>query len=319
MATKIWEIDFTSFSGSSDVLYDQIGAQHLTIFSGTQSIQDPLTGFNNRKGVYISANGSVQKYVTYGPGTIDLTNARFTSSYTQRSFVLWVYPREMYNPTYWEGGIYDESFWCSNSAISTISNGVGANQPLTGIFLAINGTKVITTSALLSTAWHCIVITIDRGSNTTKFYIDKTLIGSSVANPTVATPYSEYLGDHYSAASEGSYYLGQATTYTGILTQSEINSIYDTFLVDSVVGSAYYQTFSGQVYGIDGVVASGVPIIAYYNDTNSIVHSTTTSGDGSYQVLLPYSGAYTVVAANGPYGGTAAIPVIATSGSVYFP
>ena len=101
--SKIWEVDFTSFSGSSNVLYDMVGSNHLTVFNGTMNKQDPLIGFDNRRGVYFSVNGSAQKYVLYESGIINITEARFTASYSYRSFVLWIRPVGLGSGTsYWE-------------------------------------------------------------------------------------------------------------------------------------------------------------------------------------------------------------------------
>ena len=47
--SKIWEIDFTSFSGSSAL--DNVGTQDLTVVSGTIKKVQPLSQFNFRPGI----------------------------------------------------------------------------------------------------------------------------------------------------------------------------------------------------------------------------------------------------------------------------
>jgi len=320
MATKIWEVDFTSFSGGSNVLYDKVGSQPLTIFSGT-STPVAIPGFNNRQGLYFSNNNALQSYVIHGPGVPSVPNAQLRTPYDQRSFVLWIYPVNMYNSTYWDNANKVNGIWGAYDTTPTAQDGIFAMNYAAGNFYSIqakiNSGDYIDSSGPLTNNWHCVVLTVDRLSNNTKLYIDTVLIDSAAATPSSGSAAYEFIGD-YNTANEGSYYLGQATTYSGVLSPAEITSIYNTFLADSVVGSTYYQTFSGHVYGIDGSAASGIPVCAYYPNLNSVVHSTLTSGDGSYQVILPYSGTYTVFAASGSVGAVA-IPVVAASGGVYFP
>ena len=100
---KIWEVDFTSFSGSSNVLYDLVGSGHLTSYSGTMNKQEPLIGFANRRGIYISLNSNAQTYYLYGTGVPNVSLARFSATYNYRSFVLWIRPVGINSGTsYWD-------------------------------------------------------------------------------------------------------------------------------------------------------------------------------------------------------------------------
>lgn len=316
---KIWQTDFTSFSGVTDVLYDLVGTQHLTVTSGTINKQDPLLDFNYRKGVYFSANADIQRYVLYGGGTIDLTNARMTASYNYRSFVLWLYTYNMGNATYWETTANKINIWGSYNAGARVDYGICATSNGNGIEVLNNLVSILSYTSNLSNGWHCIVVTVDRIIPQMKLYIDTTLIGTSATTITANTPtVGEVIGDS-GGSNEGSFYVGEATTYDHILNQTEIDNIYNTFLVDSIVGSDPYQTFSGYVYGLNNQVVSGASVVAYHRETESIVHITETNVSGYFSLDLPYSGTYVVIAEEAPYGGTRSIPVIATSGGVYFP
>lgn len=318
--TKIWQTDFTTFSGVTNVLYDLVGTQHLSITSGTLNKVDPLIGFSNRKGMYFSNNGNIQQYVLYAPdGSINLTNARFTAPYTTRSFVLWIYTYTMGNITYWDNTTNTINLWGSYNTGARVDYGLVSPPLGAGIAVLNNQTIFLGSTVALTTGWHCAVVTINRTSPQTKLYIDKYLVGTSTTVVASGSPtVGEVIGDT-GGSNEGTFYLGEATTYDHILSQAEVNTIYDTFMVDSITGPANYQTFSGYVYGLNNQVVSGAALTTYHKDTSQVVHETTTSSNGYFQIILPYSGTYVVTADQAPNSGTRSFPVIATSGGVYFP
>jgi hypothetical protein len=316
---KIWEIDFTSFSGSSNILYDQVGNGDLTVYNGTINKQEPLSGFNHRRGVYFSNNNDQQQYVLYEPSIISIEEARFSATYNRRSFALWIYTEGMGNSSYWDSSSNRLNIWGYNNAVGRVDAGIGASSLGDGIGIIRNQTLLIQSFSLLENGWHLIVVTIDRLAPQTRLYIDNELIGTSTSIIEATTPtVSEVIGDT-GTGNEGSFYLGNAATYDHILSEAEISTMYNTFLVDSEVGPHYYQAFSGYVYGPTGSKVSGAKVLAIHKDLNKVVHSETSNSSGYYEIILPYSGTYTIIAEDGPYNGATAFPVIATSGNVYFP
>lgn len=314
---KIWQVDFTTYSGSSDVLYDLVGTQHLAYVSGTLNKQSPVIGFNVRQGQLFGVNGIQQRYFIHDGGAINLTNARFTTTYNYRTFTMWIYPLNMGNASFWEGAGLNANIWGGAGIANDLYSGIGATDNGNTIIVRSNVSTILSHNMALSNDWHCITLTVDRLTPKVELFID----GYSVASTntvftTVAT--NEVIGDT-GTSNEASYYLGECATYDTILSPSEILAIYDSGLKDLLTTSGVpYQSISGTAYGLDGLPVSGASVYLIYEPTNSIQNYTTTSGDGSYYLDLLYSGAYTLVTTLPPYSGSRAIPLVATSGSVYF-
>jgi hypothetical protein len=322
---KIWEIDFTSFSGSGPGLYDLTsGGGNLLTYTGTINIQNPLIGFSNRKGVYFSQQDQAQAYfLYYNAGSINIPKARFSAAYNYRSFVMWIYPVGLGDTDYWDtGGGYREGIWCDSDApVGSNPCGFASTGGGGSIELYNYGTTAIVSAGGIVTnnEWHLLVATIDRITPKVQLFLDGKLVSTNLVTVMgTTTPTKSQIGDN-SSTREGSYYLGYTATYDTILTSGQVQAIYDSFLVDSVAGDAYYQTFSGQVFNNKNEPVPSADIRAYHLVCDEVVSKTTTSGDGSFFMILPYSGTYVILTEDAPYGGTNSFPVIATSGGVYFP
>lgn len=310
--SKIWEVNFTNFSGVSDVAYDEIGTQHLTTSSGVVKVS-PLPNLSFRPGVAFT-NDSVHQ--AFGARSAGAVNACFNESFSQRSWVMWVYlAGALSNATYFDSGAH--SFWGEWSSTTWLA---GIGKGTTGLPRCVPSSgQSIEGSTTLQAGWHLFIHTCDKIMLETNFYIDNVFIGSStfVTSNTAGTS-DCYIGER-DATREGTYQIGLCSVYDHILTANERQALYDTFLKDSAIGSTPYQSFSGTLFGLDGFEVPGAVHYSIYQPTSAVVHSGVTSSSGTYEVDLPYSGSYTVVFTNTPSGGSRAFPVIAVSGGVYYP
>lgn len=311
--TRIWQVEFISFSGSSTVAYDTVGTQHLV---GPSNIVKtaPIGNFVTRSGVSFVRQGTVQYYdLNAAPAQ---TNAQFCASYTLRSYCMWIYLANINNSTYY-WNTATGPVWNSASAATSIENGFGLYflNGLLSISLYLNAASLCNT-AIMAPGWHLAVVTINKSIPESKFYVDGVLVWTGSTIPPNSNT-THRLGDG-NATTEESFQLGLLSTYDHILNQSEVTAMYNDFLRDNLVGEIPYQTVSGIIYGTDGLPASGMKMYLLRHDISALVDFYTTIGDGYYALSIPASGNYTVIASNPPNTGGRAIPLNATVSGVYF-
>lgn len=312
--SKIWEVDFTSFSGTSELAYDNVGTQHLLTYYNIEKV-DPLPEFSYRPGITFSIGSSSARY--YDLTTPVDSNAfwRRSASYTSRSFVLWVYlPGGVPNSSYYDSA--EVPLWVATTTTTTHTDGFLVYGGQTGTARLKINTNVIDGGSL-SAGWHLLVATIDVSGNISKFYIDGQYIGSYSGIPSATAATYEIIGQRATSA-EGTFSLGYVATYDHILSLSEVVALYNTFLVDSISGDDPYQTFSGTVFGLDGEIVEGSKLYLINTDTDLLVSSDVSTESGIYSLVVPTSGNYVVISVDPPYGGSRSFPMIAASGGVYF-
>lgn len=312
---KIWEVDFTNFSGVSDVLYDNVGTEHLTVYTGIVK-SDPLPGFTYRPGIAMNNNATVQNYDLK---LSSAANAFWSDTYTQRSFVMWAYLTDLTDTGLWDDA-FDTGIWAdyATSGDNAPREGFIRDSVSNNIMLKVNGTDVGQTSPIHLPGWHLFVATVDKTAAQTRFYVDAVQVYSGSSLPSNTLGGQSLLGENKTTG-EGTYQLAYCATYNNVLTPAEVTSIYNTYLKDSPTGSAPYQTLTGTLYGLDSETLSGASAYLIHEDTKRLVYYTTTGSGGIFTMDVPYSGSYTLVTTSTPAAGTRAIPVIATSGGIYFP
>jgi hypothetical protein len=313
--SKIWEVDFTNFSGVSDVAYDNIGTEHLTVYTGIVR-SNPLPEFTYRPGIAMNNNASVQNYDLK---LSNATNAFWSTSYSQRSFVMWAYLTDLTDTGLWDDS-FDTGIWSdfATSGDNSPREGFIRDNISSNILLNLNGTNLGQTTPVYRPGWHLFVATVDKLAVQSRFYVDAVQVYSGSNLPSNTLGGQSLIGEN-KATGEGTYQLAYCATYNNILTQSDVTTIYDTFLKDNVTGSAPYQTLTGTLYDLDGAALSGASAYLIHENTQSLVYYTTTGSGGNFTMDIPYSGSYTLVTTSTPSAGSRAIPVIATSGGVYFP
>lgn len=307
----IWEIDFTSFSGMSDVALDNIGSQNLTQSSGIVKIPT-VHGYTLRPGVAFTNNSVTQ---CYGVRSSSALNGCFNGSFLYRSFALWFYVGENTNNfTFWDNTLV--SLWAEwNGTLGSagfFNNG--------GSLQYRYNTSSNHTIGVVGANWHLLVSTCNKVTLESTLWLDGVLVNSSSAiTDTAGGTYDCIIGDR-DATREGTWQVGLAQTYDHILSSGEIQAMYSSFLKDSVIGNSDpYQSFSGTLYGLDGLTVSGAKHFSLYNPLNEIVHSGQTTDSGTFLVELPYSGEYSVLFTSTPSAGGRIVSAIANSGGVYFP
>lgn len=316
--TKIWEVDFTSYSGASVVALDNVGTQHLVTSTGI--VKASLQEFALRSGVSFTRN-STQQY--YGLNSAGVTNALWKSSYTQRSFVMWSWVRDPYNNTYWDdSSSFQNLIWAGYTSGGNVADGFGV-RPNNGASpgsataaLVLNG-GTIYTAGTVTEGWHLWVCTIDKGAIQSKFYFDGELITTLPDQPSTSASTSDTRIGDKSNSFEGTYQLGYMATYDHILTQSEVTTIYNTFLKDAPSGTPY-NSFSGTVFGLNNLPISGCQVYLLNTDINRLEYITSTNGSGAYQVQVSSSGNYLLTTSSGLLGGSQSITLTSTSGGVTF-
>lgn len=314
--SKIWEVDFTSFSGSTAVAYDNVDSQPMATVTGISKVS-PLPGFINRGGITLTKISSAQWYdIQNSP----CPNACFRQTYNRRSFAFWFYnPITMNNTSYWDH-TYRVIMWGSQANVNYTSdsdNGIqmdsnGGSYTLKG---RINANNIVDLGDI--TGWNFVVICVDRIAVETKFYLNGVLKATTTHLPNSTPGNGEHLGNRFAGNGQGTYSLGYVATYDHALSQDEITAMYNTFLVDSTYGQTAYQTCSGYIYDPGHVPVSGAKLDLIYNASNSLLNSYTTSGDGFYSMILPFSGSYSLLTFKEGVGSQAT-SVLATSSGVYF-
>lgn len=320
---KIWECDFTTFSGVSGVALENVGTQHLVSGTNINKV-NPMATMSFRPGVSFIRNTTTAQ--NFNLTTSNATNALLRGSWTRRSFVLWVYNPQLFtNSSFWD------SANASNVVLWGFQTGAGANDA--GVF-ATGGSsstmKVFMAQAQQAdlgnfTGWKNVVITVDRSIGQTKTYADGVLVATTSNLPPSSTTSSsppgtdETIGNK-NTSSQGTFQIGYFATYDTVLTPAEITALYTTFLVDNAAGNTPFQTVSGTVFGVNGAAVSGATVYLLHEDSGTIQDKKTSSASGTYTLNIPIVGNYTVVATSSPNQGSRSYPMIVSSGGgVSFP
>ena len=315
---KIWEVDFTVFSGgSSDVALDNIGDQDLA-FGITNIVKvDPLPDFNFRPGVTFRRNGTENRYNLSNTGN---SNATFTESYGQRSYVMWYY-----NHGSWEARA---PIWAEvQSGGDNVQNGWRNNFSNSQLQFFANGSAIANYPTHFNTAtgWKLIVATINKTSGQTNVYGRSDAgdyFASSTTVPSNSPTFTHMMGDN-GTTRESDFSVGYMATFDHILNASEIDAIEEAFLVDETV-AVPPGVVSGVVFDSDKVPISGADVFLIFNDNPfQLVDYTSTDGEGFYNLSIPYFGDFTLVSSNPPdTQGARAISLTLTgtpgSGSIIF-
>jgi hypothetical protein len=315
---KIWEIDFTNFSGTgNDEPQDNVGTGHLNLVTGTPAKVSPLPQFNNRPGVRFEETQPHQGYQVDGSDADSV--ARFQGSYTptqQRSFVMWFYPHGVTEST-----AAHQPIWLGRKSSGAFSSGFSVTTSGTFNFWADVHTERYETSAIGLNTWHLAVMTVDRGSSETVYYFD----GSPVYSGSTLPPLSLdncWIGE-LGTTWEPEVSLGYVATYDHILSEASVSGIYSTFLIDSLSGDDPAFTLSGTVRDSSGTSVSGAPLYLINVSDNQLYETSESSTSGTYSINVPYSGDYVLATANVvPNIGARALSLtasgVAGSGSITF-
>lgn len=308
---KIWEVNFTNFSGVSNVAFDEVGNQDILTSSGIVKVPT-LPNLNFRPGVAFTANASTQ---VFGLRSSGATNACFNVNFNRRSFVMWLYlPAAMNNGTFFDAN--ETTFWGEWSGTG-VDAGIGKSTG--GVLRARVGGGAAIDHTTLGVGWHLVILTVDKIGLESAFYVDNVLVGTNVnVSSNTAGTFDCIIGDR-DTTRENSFQIGLCSTYDHILTANERQAIYDTFLKDALNVGVAFQSFSGTLYGNNGLPESGATHYVIYQPTSQIVSSGQTDANGFYSIDLPFSGAYTTIFTSSPNPGSRSFPVIATSGGVFFP
>ena len=307
----IWEVDYTSFSGSSNIAYDNVGSQHLTTYTNLTKVS-PAAGFTYRPGISTTVDGA-NDYYNIASGGSNTTKAWWSDSYSptsRRSFVCWVY----FPSTSTEGS---SCVWGDSAATTYADEGINRTNRVLSITL--NNTTIFsyTIPGDGFPGWHSIIVTVDRTVPQSKLYVDGILRGTSSSVAATSSMTYRRIGQN-NASQEQAMSLGYTATYDHILTSGEVTSIYNTGLVDRLLANPY-QSCSGTIYGLSGLPVSGSTVYVIYDTNKQVVSTTTTTASGYYEVDLPYSGSYVLVSDAGLLDGVASVKVLATSSGVFIP
>jgi len=323
---KIWEVDFTSFSGTYPV--DNIDNIPAVDVLGTVQSVTTLPDFSYRPGISLNANTTRDGYVFDRESEYVGCKGNYSGSYTTRSFICWF---NLYDNAGTTGNNGVTGLYCENGGVS------GAN---TGLFLYktsfdnhrirfyVNNTMVIEvpTGNIDLDTWHCAVLTVNKGTPIAKLYLDGVYI-----NQTSTVPDNAYSGGTDLETLLGlpvSFYeppvkMGYIATYSEELSPTSISGIYDTFLVDSLAGDDPAFVISGTVYDTRDLPASGTSVYLINTSDNELADIQVTSSGGDYTTYIPFSGDYILVSANNtPSVGARALSLtasgVAGSGTITF-
>jgi len=314
---KIWEVDFTVFSGASDVAVDNVGTQDLITPTGTVGMTkvSPLPGFLFRPGLSFPRVGTGVRYEITAS---DSVNAIFSDSYNQRSFVCFYYA--------------SGSAWGSSAPLwadfvgSTFYEGWKGGSSSLAVELGNSTVGTYPNSFITTSGWKLAVITVDKLSTASHIYgrseADDYNSGLISQVPfTSATRTTRIGASSTSKEMKGS--LGYVATYDNILTSGTVDNIWNTFLTDSLIGNPP-AVVSGIVYDDSEVAVSGADVFLVYNSDLTIGFAgyDVTTSSGTYEIDVPLFGDYTLASSNPPNDGARAVSFTLSgtpgSGSITF-
>lgn len=301
--SQLVEFDFCRFASAGSMhTYDNLNEKVLNSHwfeNGAAAVKvNPLPGFNFRPGVKVEWDNYAQ-YWEYASASPVIYELFWSTSYNQRSFVMWVYltSKDVESICY---------VWGDGSSSSYPSDGFCRrdNQIVVRIGNSDRITKDITSDSL--PRWYCLIATIDQNVPETKFYVDNSLVGTYAGSPGTTHYSRNRIGSTNS--NEGDMMVGYASTYDHILTSGERQGIQDAFLVDSAVGNLDMPVISGYVYDTDRNTISGADVFLIYNDSPyQLVDYYTATSSGTYSMRVPYFGDFTLVSSNPPNEGARAV------------
>lgn len=308
---KIWEVQYTTFSGTfGNEPQDTVGSGHLSVAGSAPSIIEPGPGFSTRRTVSIPNDGTIQ---AYDYGSVD--EAKFGTSFYgpsgRRSFVMWMYKQGSgdSNGSLW--GDADSSFVRS-----------GLKMEGSNLNIVMNNNFLYNDSAGFgSSQWHNIVVTVDPfaspSSDRVKVYLNNSLILNSSALPT--TSYSIFRIGDLNGSREANCILGYTATYDHILSESEIENIYNSFLVDNNNPANFpYAEVSGRVFDVNGFPLDGAEVIAFDPASDQIVSQDVTTTGGDYTLQFESAGVFKVIASKPGIVGGRVVEAVVSGGGVSF-
>jgi len=306
--SKIWEIDFTSFSGSSAL--DNIGNQDLTVTSGSVKTVKPLSQFNFRSGVEFNVNSSME---AYNLTAASATNTFISHSYgvsNQRSFVMWF----LRNGTPAVSG----TLWANaDSPYTSTKNGIAWGANPSGIEVIIEDDIIYTSPTISANTWYLSTLVVDRSSNKVEFYLNKDKVAYSGVLPSSGQADLEVIGE-LSSSLEGEYQLAYTSTYDHALSSTEVGLIYDSYLEDTY-NPYYFKQVIGAVYDDEGSALSGANVLLYDHYELEVVDQAVSEAGGLYKLHAPKAGNFSIYSTkSGTSGGAACSITITSSGSVIY-
>lgn len=314
---KIWEVDFTVFSGGgSNEPQDNVGTEHLSTVIGTPVQLSTVGGFTNRPGIRFERNNVDQRYELHTAG---VNNGKFRNAYSptsKRSFVLWCYKPSNTRDD-------DLSMIWGDHNSNTYRNGFYINTSNQFEFYVASTSRY--TSATQGTGeWHMLGMTVDRTISETVLYYqgEQVASGSYVPSTTEGGSYECEIGDTFQTR-EPNLDLGLVATYDHILSPTSMSGIYESFLIDSATGEDPIFTLSGTVYDIADSAVSGAPVALYHIEDNEVYERVNADGNGDYTLHIPFAGDYVVFTSSiPPNKGARAVSLsasgVAGSGTVTF-
>lgn len=308
---KIWEIHYTTFSGTfNDQPQDTVGSGHLTVAGSAPPLIEPGPSFNVRRAVDISNNGTLE---SYNYSTVD--EAKFGTNFYglsgRRSFVMWMYKKG--------SGDTNGALWGDADASFTRS---GLKMEGSNLNLVINNNFIYNSSAGFgSSQWHNIIVTVDPfaspSSDRVKLYLNNALIANTSSLPT--TSYSIFRIGDLTTSREANVILGYTATYDHVLNEQEVENIYNSFLVDSNDPANFpYAEVSGKVFDAGGFPLEGADVIAFDPATDSIVANDTTTVGGDYSLQFESAGVFKLTASKPGVLGGRVVEVTVSGGQVSF-
>lgn len=312
--SKIYEVDFTATG--TNMIDSVSGISTPYVVTNPVRIV-PLPGFNVRPGRYYNAaaNGT-----TLPTPVGDTQLCRFKEipiTRSRKSFLMWLYTTGAAQPT-----TYESSIWADNSSTlgatgwsqSTTSSGslqFRTDSTVRGV--------VTPTGVMNKPGWHMITATIDTNTTSggTKVYYNKGLYLTYSGYPSSAASITETTiklpGPTLHA--EALFEVGLLTIYDHILSQTEINNLYDTFLPDTLSQTPFLISVSGVVVGVNNTPISGAFVGVFNHDSRQLESLSDTDANGNYKAYFSTKGNYTMFSSHPPTNsGGRAIPVIVSSG-----
>ncbi|RKZ82104.1 MAG: hypothetical protein DRQ39_11135 [Gammaproteobacteria bacterium] len=290
---KIWEVDFTSFSGGgSDEPQDSVGSQHLSTVVGTPTKLTTLGGMSFRPGIRFDIDNSDQGYELHTAGA---TNGRFRNAYSpssKRSFVLWCYKpsnsRDSDLSMIWgdhTSNNYRDGFYINTS-----------NQ----FEMYVDSSSRYTSATQGVGDWHMLSMTVDRTVPQTVLYYQGSVVASGTYVPSTSTAgVSTEIGDTFQTREPGMD-LGLVSSYDHIVSPTSMLGIYESFLIDSPGGEDPIFTLSGTVFDPTNVAVSGAPVALYSVADNEIYQRVDADSNGDYTIHIPFAGDFVLMTSSIP-------------------
>lgn len=314
---KIWEIDFTVFSGvGNNEPQDNVGTQHLTSVVGTPVKIPTIGGLTNRPGIRFQINNSDQRYEI---STAGINAGKFKNSYaptSKRSFVTWIYvpstSRDGSDAMIW--GDDNSNAYRSGFVINT------SNE----IDYYVSSSVRYSSPTVTAGSWHMLAMTVDRTLPKTTIYYQglEVASGTYVPSTTEGFGYRSSIGDTFQTQEPG-VDVALIQVYDHILSSGSVAGLYESFILDSAGGEDPIFTLSGTVYDPADTPVSGAPVALYHVEDNEVYERVNSDGNGDYTLHIPFAGDYIIFTSSTPPNkGARAVSVsasgVAGSGTVTF-